>query len=118
MKKWLVHKKGVIGVDVVAKLGENGFRVTENGGWLFDVSARDLRDTEAEARREHVDREACRLEELAERHESQRVDAEALAKGHMDDAKWNAEKAAEARARAKGLRDALDEVKDATEGRR
>lgn len=140
MKKWLVEGKwGVVEVEVLGTYPHAGAIVAvvvPNVG-PDDVRASDLYNTEAEARREHVDREACALEEEADRHDRQRVDAETLAKGHMDDAAWNAAKAAECRARAKGLRDALVEfavpvkwvpmdealemypgVKDATEGRR
>lgn len=115
MKKWLVHKKGVEHVAVESVDGDEAL-VRRADGYGFVARAFDLFATEAEARREHVDREACALEEEADRHDRQRAQAEEEAKGHMDDAKWNADKAAECRARAKGLRDALDEVRDATEG--
>lgn len=109
MKKWWVHSKGVEAVETDSVIEDMvAVRTATGNGWTARAS--DLFDTEAEARREHVDREACRLEEEAERHDRQRAQAEEEAKGHMDDAKWNAEKAAEAWARAKGLRDALKEV--------
>lgn len=114
-KMWLVD--GSVSEVEVSGMGTRVSDVTLDGR-SFECKTDDLFDSEESARREHVDREACDLEELADRHDRQRAQAEELAKGHMDDAKWNAEKAAEARARAKGLRDALEEVKDATEGRR
>lgn len=118
MKKWLVEKSGVIEVDVLGAYPHDATLVAvvvPNVG-PDDVWIKSLFATEAEARREHVDREACALEEEADRHDSQRLDAEKLAQGHMDDAAWNEAKAAECRARAKALRDALDEVKGGTEG--
>lgn len=120
MKKWLVHKRGVVEVEVLGPYSHDTRRVAVviAGVGPDDVRAADVFGTEAEARREHVDREACALEELADKHDRQRVEAEELAKGHMDDAEWNRAEAAALRARAKGLRDALEEVKDATEGRR
>ena len=106
-KMWLVD--GSVSEVEVSGMGTRVSDVTFDGR-SFECSTDDLFDSEDSARREHIDREACRLEELADKHDRQRADAEKLAKGHMDDAKWNAEKAAEARARAKGLRDALKEV--------
>ncbi len=76
-----------------------------------------LHETETKARRAKVERTATAFEEEADRHDGQRADAETLAKGHMDDAEWNRVKAAEMRAKAKELRDALAEL-DAVEGRR
>lgn len=118
MKKWLVHKKGVVEVEALGPYPRDiscVAVVVPNVG-PDDVRVADLFATEAEARREHVDREACALEEEASRHERRWAEAERLAEGHMDDAKWNADKAAECRARAKGLRDALEEVKGGAEG--
>lgn len=118
MKRWLVEKSGVVEVEVLGPYPHDATLVAvvvPNVG-PDDVWAKSLFATEAEARREHVDRMACALEEEADRHDRQRVDAEKLAQGHMDDAKWNADKAAECRARAKGLRDALEEVEGGTEG--
>jgi hypothetical protein len=107
--KWLVHKSGVIPVRATAaESGEALVTAAVGASWVARAS--DVFATEAEARREHVDREACALEEQADRHDVMRVDAEELARSHADDAEWNRVKAAEARARAKGLREALVEV--------
>lgn len=114
MKKWLVDGTiDVVEADIIIG-DEVAVRTAE--GRTFMARASDLYDTEAEARREHVDRMACALEEEADRHDRQRVDAETLAAGHMDDAAWNANKAAECRTRAKGLRDALEEAEGRAEG--
>lgn len=117
MKRWLVQVGGVEPVESDIIIG-NEVAVRTVEGHTFMASTSDLFQSESAARREHVDRKACALEEEADRHDRQRVDAEVLASRHMDDAKWNADKAAECRARAKGLRDVLEEVKDAMEGRR
>ena len=89
---------------------EVGDGVVSAHGVLWQPLRGTLHETEDEARRAKVEREASALEEQASRHDVMRVDAEVLATRHMDDAAWNRVKAAEMRARAKGLRDALAEV--------
>jgi hypothetical protein len=99
------------GVSKVEVREENGVLLVSGDGepwWASEPGI--LHETEAEARRAHVDREATGLEEMADRYDRGRVDAEALARAHMADAEWNRAKAAKARARAKGLRDALAEA--------
>jgi hypothetical protein len=99
------------GVSQVEVRVENGITLVSGDGepwWAAEPGT--LHETEAEARRAHVDREATGLEELADRHDRQRVDAEVVVTTYMADAEWNRVKAAEARARAKGLRDALAEA--------
>jgi glutamate synthase domain-containing protein 3 len=91
--------------------------VRDARGELWPGASGTLHETETEARRAKVEREATALEEQADRHDRQRVDAEVLASSHMNDAEWNRVKAAEMRARAKKLREALAEI-DAVEGRR
>jgi hypothetical protein len=89
---------------------ENGITLVSGDGepwWASEPGI--LHETEAKARQAHVENEADGLEELADRHDRERVDAEVLAVRHMGDAEWNRAKAAELRARAKGLRDALGE---------
>jgi hypothetical protein len=98
------------GVSRVEARQENGVLLVSGDGepwWAAEPGQ--VHETEVEARRAHVDREATTLEEMADRHDRERVDAEVLATRHMDDAEWNRVKAAELRARAKGLRDALSE---------
>lgn len=90
---------------------ENGVVLVSGDGepwWAAEPGV--LHETEAEARRVHVENEADGLEELADRHDRERMNAEASAVRHMTDAEWNRAKAAELRARAKGLRDALAEL--------
>ncbi len=109
MKKWLVEGLGVEPVEADIIIG-NEVAVRLANGHTFVASVRDLFDSEDEARRVDVERRVDALEELADKHDRQRVEAEKLAKGHMDDAEWNRAEAAALRARAKGLRDALKEV--------
>jgi len=89
---------------------EVGDGVVSAGGASWQPLRGTLHETEVEARRAKVEREASALEEQADRHDLMRVDAEVLATRHMDDAEWNRAKAAEMRARAKVLRDALAET--------
>jgi len=89
---------------------EVGDGVVSAGGVSWQPLRGTLHETEVEARRAKVEREASALEEQADRHDLMRVDAGVLATRHMDDAEWNRAKAAEMRARAKVLRDALAET--------
>lgn len=109
MKKWLVEGLGVEPVEADIIIGDE-VAVRLANGHAFMASVRDLFESEDEARRVDVERRVDALEELADKHDRQRADAEKLAKGHMDDAEWNRAEAAALRARAKGLRDALKEV--------
>ena len=89
---------------------ENGITLVSGDGepwWAAEPGV--LHETEAEARRAHVGNEADGLEEMADRYDRERVNAEALAVRHMGDAEQSRVRAAELRARAKGLRDALAE---------
>lgn len=97
--------------EVLVKDVNGTLTVCDDEGAWFVPARGTLHETEVEARRAKVEREATALEELADRHDRQRADAEIVAKRHMDDAEWNRVKAAEMRAKAKELRDALAEVK-------
>lgn len=98
------------GVSQVEVRVENGVTLVSGDGepwWAAEPG--EVHETEAEARRVHVENEADGLEEMADRYDRERVNAEALAVRHMSDAEQSRVRAAELRARAKGLRDALAE---------
>lgn len=126
MKRWWIGYTGpdetVQEVEVIgqrnpeASWGMSVARLAD--GTIDDVRTSDLHGTESEARRGRALSEAEDLEDQAKdrdgsaEHAQDRAD-EALA----NVARYKGEAAA-LRARAKALLDALEEVKDATEGRR
>jgi hypothetical protein len=96
------------GVSQVQVREENGITLVSGDGepwWASEPGT--IHGTEAEARRAHVENEADGLEEMADRYDREKVNAEAAAVRCVGDAEQSRVRALELRARAQGLRDAL-----------